>query len=213
MKKLLLLFGFSMLIFSCNGQSISKKTKEKYIRYKNEFNRELTNQFPNQETSFPNSIVKNKDLSNNNVCFMLYEYKVDRNTIDSLISHIQNKYIAKYKSEDKCLLIVNRFDTFESLEKMEATIIKDSTKINQDCYKNLYPIPNFIDYSYPKENNELKLEAGFDIYILEAKSGNYFKEFELLPNPQMPKEWENGYSKGIAINSKNKTLIFWGLIW
>ena len=57
------------------------------------------------------------------------------------------------------------------------------------------------------------LESIFDIYILEAKSGNYFKEFELLPNPQMPKEWENGYSKGIAINSKNKTLIFWGLIW
>ena len=49
--------------------------------------------------------------------------------------------------------------------------------------------------------------------MIEAKSGKYFKNFDILPNPQMPLDWQNGYSKGLAINKKRKTIIYWGIIW
>ena len=39
------------------------------------------------------------------------------------------------------------------------------------------------------------------------------EEFKMTPNPQMPANWKNGYSKGIAVNRGKKTLIYWGVIW
>jgi hypothetical protein len=213
MKKTLLLFGLCLLIYSCNGQALDPKSNEKYIKSKNEFDSKLTEFFPQKLLYLPRNTINNKDISKNDVCFILYEYKVDKNAIDSVIKNVQNKYIAKYSSEDTCLLIVNRFETLETLKNMEEVIITDSTKVNQDCYKKLYPIPNFIDYNFPRKNNDLKLEGNFDIYVLEAKSGNYFKKFDLQPNPQMPEEWKNGYSKGIAINKQKGTVIYWGIIW
>ncbi|ELV7526240.1 hypothetical protein [Flavobacterium psychrophilum] len=212
-KKIVLLLNLSFLIYSCNGQSIDTRNKEKYKKYKNEFNSKLTNHFPLNLTAYPNNIINSKNISKNTVGFILYEYERDIVKIDSVIKSIQSESIAKYNSKDLCLLIVNRFETFETLENMEEVVITDSTKINQDCYKKLYPIPNFIDYEYPNKSNDLKLDGNFDIYVIEAKSGNHFKEFDLLPNPQMPPQWQNGYSKGIAISKEKKTIIYWGIIW
>lgn len=111
------------------------------------------------------------------------------------------------------MLIINRFETLKTYENRKDVIISDSTKINQDCYKNLYPIPNFIDYEFASGKKEINLGDNFDIYVLEAKAGNYFKEFQMMPNPQMPSNSLNGYSKGIAVNRGKRTLIYWGIIW
>lgn len=213
MKKVLVILTISFLIFSCNGQSVDSMNKERYIKYKSEFDTELTNHFPTKLTTYPTGIINSKNISKHIVGFILYEYEKDLTEIDSVVNNIEKKAIAKYNFKDSCLLIVNRFETLESLENMENVVINDSTKINMDCYKGLYPIPNFIDYDYPNKDNDLKLQENFDIYVLEAKVGNHFKEFELLPNPQMPKNWKNGFSKGIAISREKKTLIYWGIIW
>ena len=53
----------------------------------------------------------------------------------------------------------------------------------------------------------------FEIYVLESKFGNHFKEFNLKPNSQMPVNWKNGYSKGFAVDKLNKIVIYWGIIW
>lgn len=213
MKKIFLVLIGSFLILSCNGQSIHSKAKEKYIEHKSTFDVKLISHFPIKLTTFPNESIDSKNISKNDVAFMLYEYNPDITKMDSVVNSVEKKAIAKYNTNDSCLLIVNRFETLDSLENMENVEITDSTKINQDCYKKLYPIPNFIDYDYPNKKNDLKLDGNFDIYVLEAKSGNHFKEFDLLPNPQMSKEWENGYSKGIAISKEKKTLIYWSIIW
>jgi hypothetical protein len=214
MRKITL--GIITIIFifvSCNGQVVNKRANDKYIVSKKGFDSILVSYFPNKLTSYPNTVVNNKNLSKNDVAFILYEYNPDITKMNSVVNSFEKKAIAKYNSKDLCLLIVNRFETLETLENREDVVITDSTKVNQDCYKKLYPIPNFIDYDYPNKNNDLKLDGNFDIYVLEAKSGNHFKEFDLQPNPQMPKEWENGYSKGIAISKEKKTLIYWAIVW
>jgi hypothetical protein len=213
MKKIFLILSASFLILGCNGQSRDSKLNAEYIKSKSEFNSLLTNHFPNKLTTFPREIVNSKNISKNDVAFILYDYNSDTTKIDSVVNYIEKKIIAKYNSKDLCLLIVNRFETLDSEENMVDVIITDSTKIKQDCIKGLYPIPNFIDYDYPNKNSDLKLNGNFDIYVLEAKTGNYFKEFDLKPNPQMPTKWINGYSKGIAISKEKRTIIYWAIIW
>lgn len=213
MKNICLVFSLSFLILSCNGQSRNSRQNIKYNKGKSEFRAELIRHFPKDIENLPSEIVNAKDISSNNVSFMLYEYNANAKEIDSVSSSIQQESIAKYNSKDLCLLIINRFVTPKSYNDMADTEIKDSTEINRDCYKNLYPIPNFINYNSPNENSDLRLTGNFDIYVIEAKSGNYFKEFNLLPNPQMPPKWKNGYSRGIAISKDKNTLIYWASVW
>jgi len=212
-KKTILFLSFAILCFSCNGNFVSSNDTQLYIKSKSEFNSRLTEHFPKTLTTYPYTIINNKNLSKNTVGFMLCEFEKDSVKIDSVIRSIQKKIIGKYNFKDPCLLIVNRFETAETFEERKDVVITDSTKINQDCYKKLFPIPNFLEFNSDEYTSNSKFDESFDIYVLEAKAGNYFKEFDLLTDLQMPKEWENGYSKGIAISKKKKMIIYWGIIW
>lgn len=211
--KIILLNVIILCILSCNSTSVDSLDNQKYIESKNSFNKAVVDHFPKALTSYPIQTVDSKNISKNDVCFMLYEYEKDLKSIDSVVKSLEKKALAKYSSNDSCLLIVNRFETHKTYENREDVVICDSTKINQDCFKNLYPIPNFIEYEFAKEKNEIYLENNFNIYVLEAKKGNCFKEFKMMPNLQMPANWENGYSKGIAVSRERKTLIYWTVIW
>ncbi len=212
MKKIIPFITLSLIILGCNGQVVNQISNDNYISYKKEFDSNLTNHFPSKLTTFPNRVINNRHLSKNDVGFLLYEYDVEIIKLDSIKDNINNISIAKYNSNDLCLNIVNRFETVETYENRKKVKILDSTKISNDCFKSMLPIPNFIAYDNPVQV-DLKLDESFIIYVLEAKAGNHFKEFELLPNPQMPKDWKNGFSKGIAISREKKTLIYWGIIW
>ncbi|WP_306352605.1 hypothetical protein [Flavobacterium sp. '19STA2R22 D10 B1'] len=211
MKKIVLIFSISFLTFSCVNQNF--EFNEKYLKDRSEFEASLINFFPKKIMTNPAKVISSKDLSKNDVAIMVYEYNADPKVVDSVINYMEKKKVVKYNSRNSCLLIVNGFETIETYENIEKAIIKDSTQINKECYKGLLPIPNFINYNYPNKKNELKLDGNFDIYVLEAKSGNHFKEFDLQPNPQMPSEWKNGYSKGIAVSKEKHTIIYWSIIW
>lgn len=213
MKKIILLNVITLCILSCNNRSIDSLDSQKYVEVKNSFNKELVDHFPKTVTSYPFQTVNRKNTSKNDVGFMLYEYEKDLKNIDSVVGRLEKKSVAKYSSNDSCLLIVNRFETLKTYENREDVVIRDSTKINQDCFSSFYPIPNFIEYEFANEKNGIYLENNFDIYVLEAKKGNWFKEFKMMPNPQMSSNWKNGYSKGIAISRERKTLIYWSVIW
>jgi hypothetical protein len=92
--------------------------------------------------------------------------------------------------------------------EFDTTLISDASKINY------LPVPNFIEY---KSGNKLKfnsfLPKGFSIFVLESQNIKKFAKYDLSFNPQMPSNWKNGYSKGIAINEKEGTVIYWGIIW
>jgi hypothetical protein len=208
----LILIGFS--IISCNSNRRPKfHQRVKYKEYKGEFDKKLTKHFPDKLTTYPYGIIRATNMVKNDVCFMLCEYDIEKNKLDSIIKRIQNIAIAKYKSNDSCLLIVNRFETIESYENRKKVEITDTTKVNQDCFKKLYPIPNFINYHSTNGNADSKLTDDFNFYVLEAESGNYWKKYNLLPNPQMPDGWKNGYSRGVAISKEKRDVIYWAIVW
>lgn len=211
MKKIILrLLLITFIFVSCNGQVVSKKDNNVYNSAKNEFDPILVSHFPKKLIKYPYTIVNNKNIDKNDICFMLYNYEVDNLKIDSVL----NKYhfVANYTSKDSCMLIINRFETQDTYENSKNVEIGDTLLVNKDCYKNKYPVPNFAVFNHT-DPDDLKIENNFDIYVIEAKSGKYFKNFDVLPNPQMPLDWQNGYSKGLAINKKRKTIIYWGIIW
>jgi hypothetical protein len=211
MKNILISLSFFLFLNSCNNKVTYNVIENK--RYTETFEEHFINQFPRKIECINYNIISNTDRAKNDIGLFLYVYGVSQKTFLEERNKARKCAIAKYDLKDKCLLVVNRFETFDTYENRKDVEVTDSTKVNQDCYKNKYPIPNFIDYDNPKKNSDLKLDGNFDIYILDAKAGNYFKEFDLIPNPQMPIHWKNGYSKGIAISESKKIVIYWSVIW
>jgi len=208
-----ILVSLVLIIMGCNGQSGNSQSDNRYLEYKKEFDPLLTNHFPNRITSYPCQVIKSKDISKNDVGFLLYEYNVSKERLDSIVANLKGNLLGQYNSNDSCLLIVNRFETIDSFENRKEVEITDSSQVERPCYQSLYPIPNFIDYQNRTNDRPLKLNDNFTIYVMEAKSGRYFKMFDLQPSSQMPSLWKNGYSKGIAVSYKDKTVIYWGIIW
>jgi hypothetical protein len=208
-----ILFGFSFLLFlnSCDNKITYNANENK--KYTEIFEEHFISQFPRKIECINYTITSSANTEKNDVGLLLYVYGASQKIILKERNKVRKTAIAMYNSKDKCLLVVNRFETIDTYENRKDVEIIDSTKVNQDCYKNQYPIPNFINYDNPKKNSNLKLDGDFDIYVLEAKSGNYFKEFDLIPNPQMPIHWKNGYTKGIAISESKKIVIYWSVMW
>ncbi len=185
---------------------------EKYLEFRKQFDSTLINHFPMKLNSVENLITSNSNTEKNDVGLFLFEYDLPENEIKSLEKKFAKNSIATYSAKDLCLLKVNPFETIKTKDSLEVVEITDSTLINKPCYKNLLPIPNFIDFSIAKKTDFWN-DKSFSIYVLDAKSGNHFKEFDLQPNPQMPEKWKNGFSKGVAINKQKRTVIYWSIIW
>jgi hypothetical protein len=212
-----MVFSVFLLLNGCknktafNSESLQRANND-YSRFKNKFDESLISHFPKNITHIENFVSYNTDIKRNNVGL----YLVERNLLDKEIINLEKQladsnFRAKYTSQDSCLLKVNRFETFESIENNKPVEI-DTTLVNKVCYKNRLPVPSFMDYSIENKTIFWKKE-NFVTYVIEAKSGNYFNEFDLQPDEQMPKEWKNGYSKGISINREKRTVIYWSIIW
>ena len=126
------------------------------------------------------------------------------------ISKIKNMSIDFYSSKDTCLNIVYLYSDTEIFKHKKRL---KHLKLNFDCIKNKYPIPNFVfETIYYNEYTKCHLMEDFNIYVLEAKKGLFVKEQEICENI-MPNEWKHGYSKGAAISEEKKVIIYWVVVW
>jgi hypothetical protein len=207
MKQLkFLAFGIALGIISCNStnNSLAQENQGEYDRYKAKFDNNLISQFPKKLSSEINSMTANTSSQKNRIGLLLYEYEISTTQLDSVVNFVNSiNTIAKYRSSDTCLLVVNT---------VEVKPVKDSLIIERQCYNHIYPIPNFIEYK-GRSITECGLDSTFVIYILEAKSGKYSEKYDVKPFGQMPKNWRNGYSKGIAISKQNMAVVYWSIVW
>lgn len=215
MKKLILLLCFfQMFIHGCDNKNFLIENNNKKLKeYKADFELSLIDQFPDKISYSNVNIVSNTNRKKNDIGLLLYEYDVNYHDIKNIRKKYEKKAIAKYKSKDSCFLVVNRFETDETYAKFQIVNGLDSLDVNKKYANELYPIPNFISSNYSKNKNGLKLNDNFEIYVLDSKAGNFFKNYDLKPSPQMPEEWKNGYSKGVAFSNNEKTIIYWSIIW
>ena len=211
--KLLLYLALTALI-SCGRTNSHNESNTKVLNdHKAKFPDELTDHFPlTIETSDVN-IVCNTNQKKNDVGLYLYEYNLDQDDIQLLVKRLRSKAVRSYPSTAPCLLVVNRFEAKASYENVAPVSITDSTLIERECYTNLLPVANFISYQKSQAGYATALGKGFTIYVLDAKPREESEEYPLAPSHQMPGKWKNGYSKGIAVNEKEGTVIYWAVIW
>lgn len=199
--------------FSCNSQTMQNRMQSVYEEYRNKFPKALISHFPSEILLDSAEIIRKERISYNDIGLLLYEYGQQESKIDSIVHSIMKvNPIVQYHSYDTCLLIVNMFESRNTIDNYFPASINDSTLIERECYSEMLPIPNFVDFQGHSETR-CALDSTFTIYVFEAKSGNYFEYFETEPFKHMPKKWENGYSRGIAISKKNRAIIYWGIIW
>lgn len=214
-KYSLMIMLFSMLFFT--GCSQTQKSSDFALDYegcKNNFNKELIDHFPEKMDNSDHSAYTCKtNVKKSNFGLLLYEYGVDLERIKLIENSAKARAISKYNSLDSCLLIVNRFETKETLENNVSPEILNKQLLNRGCYEGKFPVPNFVDYEKYNINSETKLDNGFDLYVIEAKPNYNFGHNELESNSQMPENWKNGYTKGVAINKEKNIVIYWGIIW
>lgn len=220
MKVKLIWFVLLPFVFSwgCNYSYVTESEQKEeslksYLEYKKAFEPWLTKHFPNNFSSEIRSFTNAKHDSKSDIGLYLYEYDVNLSRLQQLKEKVAKDAVAHYHTTDTLIFVINRFETMKTFNERTVPKITDSTYLDSTLFTGLYPIPNFIDYENPTNTNGIWLPKGFELFVLEAKSGNYCKEFDLNENFQMPKGWKNGFSRGIAISEKDKTIIYWGVLW
>lgn len=182
---------------------------KEYDSLKSFFNTKFIDHFPKKLDTFclgyTGSIKENNDLIRLEVT-----YKYDKENFQKFVRNIHYHWLAVYQSVDSCLLIPQRYITKENYFNQEInfdSILKKTTNCDT------YPVPNFWSNPFLTNYTNTKLSKDFVIYILEAKSGRFLEKSMLVKTNLLPKKWEHGFSRGLAISSEQYAVIFWVIIW
>jgi hypothetical protein len=138
---------------------------------------------------------------------------------------------------------LNKFDVSMTLDTLNSILYSSNRLflINQldfknnkfaeekfnNAYKNKMPIPyfnrfdfnlGFIDESIFVDGDTLFLRtystpSDLKVFVIDAKPGNFWKFDCKEPRPKSLKDWQNGYSRGIATSEKENIIIYWAMIW
>lgn len=101
------------------------------------------------------------------------------------------------------------------------------TRYIQNDYPDKYPVPNLTNYDFKlgsierifTNNDEQYVENIYNIpddievYVIDAKSGWFWKDKSNDYKTEAMKKWEHGFSKGIAISKEKNIVVYWAMIW
>ena len=190
-----------------NNESTMYFGTNKYKQELQEFPEYLVDFFPDSMSN-TYSVEKSIDTTNQSIYYMNFDF--DSPNLEHILTKYKNRIKKSYSADDSTLVIIKRAKFRDNLQPLT---ISGSTRLS--------PIPFFesADLSGIGIENEKiysdstrsGLSNNFNIYILDSKSGNYWKG--LKPQDYMPEGWKNGYSKGVCINEKDNIIIYWFLIW
>jgi len=210
----ILLFLTSCLFANCQRKNLGGGTSnEKYDEFKQNFPHLLIDQFPPTLEHHVRSLISKINYEKNDIILVLCQDGLSKNEIDIIKNRFLNNVEEKYNYLDSCIFKINMFESIETNASREIAVIEDTNQINRSCYLTRLPVPNFIEYSDQSEDTDFRIDFSYEIWVIDAKRGKKFNEFNLGPNPQMPKEWKNGYSKGIAFSETEGVILYWSAIW
>jgi hypothetical protein len=216
MEKYVILIAFCAAI-GCNP-SVNKSAEEqilidlnnKYDSIKLFFGAEMTSHFPDKVTNRNISFTEglSPKLGNLELIFI--------DSMDISASEVsedfERKSISVYGANDSCLFVVNRFVSRDNYYNVKPSA-EEMEHIDLECYKGLFPVPNFWHNKFTTNETNCRLPADFKIYVIKSKAGKYLDDRYLTEGWFMPKEWKNGYSKGVAISEDRNIIIYWLTIW
>ena len=217
-------FLIIMLFVKCNT-TLSNKN-DFFIKQKNTFGKEtilknLNNHFPKKIKninykligSYPSLCTKNNSAQYGNLYLIVNkaDYK------ENLLKIKKDKFIYKtYYNQENIIIDFSEFkhDIF-SVQKCN------------NWYDSKFAIPYFESYDFgigesvtKKEENgtilykyTYTIPNDLQVYVIQAKSGIFWKKPCNEKRPKSLKEWRHGYSKGIAVSDKEDLIVFWSMIW
>ena len=140
------------------------------------------------------------------------------NTTDSTNTFIPDNvlYEVEYISDSNIVI---------DLSELRRTIFPEA-KCNQ-WYANKYPIPYFesVDFGFgwgktrkivdgeTYYNYTHTIPPDLKVYVISAEPGNFWKVKCDEKRPASLKEWQNGYSRGIAISEEKDIVVYWTMVW
>lgn len=193
-SRLIILFSLIILLTQC-GDKRTREFLENYAKTRMEFPLELTDHFPYELKSIGQfSAITPAGAYGHDMAFFCLAIKTDSLDIMDTKTRLKKSNAKEYEPNDSSLIIVG--DTVDYSQKIEGT-----------------PIPSFYKYEKDFGLNSVRLDNDFKIYVLESKSGEYMGKEELTKDNKFPPNWKNGFSRGLAINEQEKTIIYWLTIW
>ena len=196
MKKIFCLF-ILITFTSCldKNYNYEKQFLEKYAEGKRIFSPDLTDHFPYQlkaekklSISYPVAAL-GVGMAN-----MVFSHQVDSTEFMTVIKKLNLNKIRAYQPTDSIFIIIG--DTLDYTKKVHGI-----------------PIPNFKSYEGDFGLNSKYLTEKHTMYVLESKSGEFMDLEYLTSQENLPENWKNGFSRGIATNEKQNELIYWVCIW
>lgn len=220
--KTIYVVGIFVLLVSCNGFWAKKYIQNNYTKTLSYLDSNLIDHFP-KEISNPSTFITQLSYGiepNKMIGFSCNEIELIINPpeeiYDSLKTYFKQKSIEKYSPSDSTLLLVFSYcDTLEVdgyiFKNQETPEKQKHAKDNVTIAKSL-PVPLFDIQEY-SENTKSGLNEDFTIFILGANPGEYLDKNHLQQCDCLPTNWKHGYSKGVAMNDKQKVIIYWTIFW
>jgi hypothetical protein len=178
-----------------NQNKLEKRFLENYSNGIMAFPVDLTDHFPNElkaekklSVSYPSGVYAIGMAS------MIFSHQVDSSEFIKVKSKLELNNFQSYKPTDSIFIIVG--DTLDYSDKLNGI-----------------PIPNFDSYERDFGINSKYLPEYHKIYVIESKSGEYLTDENLSSGKNLPENWKNGFSRGIATNEKENELIYWLCVW
>jgi len=233
-KNILILFIATMFLPSCVYKTASipsdNEARMQFLKYLNEMYEidGLTDHFP------PSWDLKNKfgekwnsryvscyddSLYHNFYCSAVYSDSVSVYDIDAIDDTLH--YMRKFLFEDDSSYRVNviYMDDPQSYKQLSFDTINSPIYDFMDAD---FMLGTTIDslfndrYNYYAKLEYAILPSDLEVYVVDARAGNFWKNRELSslePRPVLPDKWKHGYSRGIGVSRECKMACWWLIVW
>lgn len=202
-----------VLVFLCLFVSCSSKVELKFDETIDYFEKWHYDHFPREVPNW-NMWVISQDVRRYHPHIWL-KFTLGEKEIEALKNKLEAISIDKYNSRDSCLLVVDRHLTKMNYLSFDKTLYAQKVDYpSMGCTKDVLPVPNFYSELWEENpNTSTKLNPQYELYIIEAKRGEFLPTSKLPNGKYTPAGWEHGISKGIAVNERSREVIYWTDVW
>ncbi len=190
---------FTLLIILTSCMNLKNENERRLLKnYSNgltEFGNDLVDHFPHEIKEEPQLIINYPAGSYAiGMAGMIFSHHLDSIEFNSILRKLRLNRIVSHVPNDSVFIIIG--DTIDYSDKIYGI-----------------PIPSFESYERDFGLNDKYLTHNHKIYVLEVKSGEYMEKEFLTSSNNLPVKWQNGFSRGIATNEKEKEVIYWLCVW
>lgn len=218
-----LLFGvlISLIMCSCthtydDGISTLISCKKSFLKLYDRT--DLFDQFPEYDREKPivGRLMQIIPTSRKGKMFQYESFDKDRTNVEKL-KQFKVLYHSNYNDSTNIIIDFAGF--------------RDSLIQRSECnrfFENKYPLPDFgfINFNLGKTTNNVvggdneiydigkyNYPEDLEVYVIDAKAGNFWKTKSDKKNPKSLKEWKYGYSRGYALSKSQARIIYWTIVW